>query len=100
VWWFALALTSTIALTDALVPHVVLIALLTVGPFCGLLTGRWARTATVGLWALALAIPLAIPDQIWDTSTQLIDTTTVAIAALISTSAASLIERSGHHETG
>jgi hypothetical protein len=95
VWWFALALTFLIAASDALIPHVVLIVLLTIGPFCALLTGRWTRTATVGIWALALAIPLAIPDKIWDTTTQLVDTTTVAVAALLSTSAASLIERRG-----
>jgi hypothetical protein len=95
VWWFALALTSLIAASDALLTHVVLIALLTIGPFCGLLTGRWTRTATVGIWALALAIPLAVPDKIWDTTTQLVDTTTVATAALLATSAASLIERRG-----
>lgn len=93
VWAFALIISSIIAATDAVLTHVVLIALLAVGPFCGLLTGRWARTAFVGIWAIVLAIPLGLADQIWDTRTQLVDLSVVAAVALLSTFAAVLVER-------
>jgi hypothetical protein len=93
VWWFALILSSVIAATDAILTHIVLIALLVAGPLCGLLTGRWARTASAGIWAIALAILLGFPDQIWGTSTQLVDLSIVAGMALLSTCAAILIER-------
>jgi hypothetical protein len=97
VWWFALILSMTIAATDAIFTHIILITLLVAGPFCGLLTGRWARTATAGIWAVVLAVLLGFPDQIWGTSTQLVDLGTVAAAALMSTSAAILIERHRYH---
>jgi len=97
VWWFALILSMMIAATDAIFTHVILITLLVAGPFCGLLTGRWARTATAGIWAVVLAVVLGFPDQIWGTSTQLVDLGTVAAAALMSTSAATLIERRRYH---
>ncbi len=93
VWWFALLLTSTIAATDAILTHVVLITLLAAGPFFGLLTGRWARTAVVGVWAVALAVLLGFPDRVWGTHIQVVDLGTVASVALLSTFAATLIER-------
>jgi len=93
VWWFALILSSIIAATDAVLSHVVLIALLAVGPFCGLLTGRRARTATAGIWAVVLAVLLGLPDEIWDTGTQLLDVGTVVAVALLCTFAATVIER-------
>ncbi len=93
VWWFALILSSMIAATDAILSHVVLITLLAAGPFCGLLTGRWARTASAGIWSVALAVLLGFPDEIWGTHTQLVDLTPVAAVALLSTFAATLIER-------
>jgi hypothetical protein len=93
VWGVALALCAVIAVTDAILTHVVLIALLAAGPFCGLLTGRWVRTATVGLWAVTLGLVLGFPDKIWDTRTQLVDLGAVATVALLSTVAATFIER-------
>jgi len=93
VWWFALILSAVIAVTDAILTHIVLITLLAVGPFCGLLTGRWVRTAIVGLWAVTLGVVLGFPDKIWDTRTQLVDLGTVAAVALLSTIAATLVER-------
>jgi hypothetical protein len=93
VWWVALLLTSIIAATDAIFTHIVLITLLAAGPFCGLLTGRWARTAAVGAWAVALAVVLGFPDGIWGTRIQMVDLGTVASVALLSTLAATLIER-------
>jgi len=93
VWWLALILSSVIAATDAILTHVVLIPLLAAGPFCALLTGRWMRTATVGVWAVALAILLGIPDEIWDTHMQVVYLGFVAAAALLSTSVATVIEQ-------
>jgi hypothetical protein len=100
VWGFALVLSSVIAATDAILTNVVLIAMLAIGPISGLLTGRRTMTATVGIWALALAVALGLPDKIWGTSTQFIDLSVVVAAALLSTSAASFIEQRKHHETG
>lgn len=97
VWWLALILSSTIAATDAMLTHVILIPLLAAGSFCGLLTGRWTRTATAGIWAVVLAVLLGLPDEIWDTHAQLVDVGGVALAALLSTIAATLIERSQYH---
>jgi hypothetical protein len=93
VWGIALALCAIIAVTDAILTHIVLIALLAAGPFCGLLTGRWTRTATVGIWAVALAVLLGFPDEIWDTHTQFVDLGAVATVAFLSTVAAMFVER-------
>jgi hypothetical protein len=94
VWYLALAVSSLIAATDAILGrHVILIGLLIAGPCCGLLTGRWARTATVGAWAIALAVVLGLPDGIWGTSTHLAFLGAVGIVALVSTSSAAIIER-------
>ena len=100
VWWFALALCSAIAATDAILSHVVLIAVLTAGPFCGAFTGRWAKTASVGLWAIVLAVPLGLADKIWDTRTQLVDLSAVALVALLSTLVAALAEKRSYHQMG
>jgi hypothetical protein len=99
VWWFALLLTSIIAATDAILTHIVLITLLAAGPFFGLLTGRWARTAVVGVWAVALAVILGFPDGIWGTHIQVVDLGTVASVALLSTFVATLIERRLYHRS-
>ncbi|HWY18212.1 MAG TPA: sulfotransferase [Solirubrobacteraceae bacterium] len=97
VWWLALILSSLIAATDAMLSHVILIPLLVAGPFCALLTGRWARTAIVGIWTVALAIILGLPDEIWGTHMQLIYIGFVATASLLSTSAATIIEKGRYH---
>ena len=94
VWYLALAVSSLIAATDAVLgPHVILIGLLIAGPCCALLTGRWAMTAAAGAWAVALAVLLGFPDQIWGTSTHLVSLAAVVIVALISTSSAAIVER-------
>jgi hypothetical protein len=98
VWWFALVLSLLIAGTDVVLSHVVLIALLAVAPICGLLTGRWARTAAVGIWAVGLGVVLGFPDEIWDTGTQFVDLGVVSAVALLSTFAATLIERRRYHQ--
>jgi Sulfotransferase domain len=97
VWWLALILSSIIAATDAMLSHVILIPLLVAGPFCALLTGRWARTATVGIWTVVLAILLGLPDEIWGTHMQLVYIGFVAVASLLSTSAATVVERGRYH---
>jgi len=93
VWWLSLILSSIIAATDAMLTHVILIPLLVAGPLCALLTGRWMRTAAVGIWVVVLAILLGIPDEIWDTHMQVVYLGFVAAAALLSTSVATVIEQ-------
>ena len=94
VWYLALAISSLVAATDAILGrHVILIGLLIAGPCCGLLTGRWARTATVGAWAIVLAVVLGVPDEIWGTSTHLVFLGAVVIVAVVSTSSAAVLER-------
>ncbi len=94
VWYLAIALSSLIAATDALLGHhIILIGLLIAGPCCALLTGRWAPTATAGAWAIALAAILGLPDQIWGNSTHLAFLGAVAIVAVTSTTSAALLQR-------
>jgi hypothetical protein len=94
VWSLALAVTSLIAARDAILGHdVILIALLIVGPCCGLLSGRWAPTATAGAWAVALAVLLGFPDGIWGTWTQFMFVGAVVIATVVSTVSAAAVER-------
>lgn len=38
-----------------------------IAPFCAAFTGRWLRTAVVGVWAICLVVVLAVPDGIWGT---------------------------------
>jgi hypothetical protein len=95
VWLLAFILSSLVAITDAILNnHIILIALLSIGPCCSLLTGRWIRTATVAMWTVVLAVLLCIPDEIWDTRTQLVNVGAVVAAGLLSTATASLIEKS------
>jgi hypothetical protein len=98
VWWLAFILSSVVAMTDAMLTHVILIPLLALGPFCCSLTGRWIRTATVGVWTVVLATLLGLPDEIWDTHAELAYLGFVTVAALLSTSAAAAIEK-GRYRT-
>jgi cation:H+ antiporter len=94
VWYLAIAISSLIAITDAILgTNVVLIGLLIAGPCCALLTGRWARTGVAGAWATALAVLLGLPDGIWGTTTHFVFLAAVVIVALVSTSSAAIIER-------
>ena len=77
--------------------HVILIPLLVAGPLCAMLTGRWVRTAAVGVWVVALTNLLGVPDEIWDTSAQLTYLGFIAAASLLSASAATVIEKGRHH---
>jgi hypothetical protein len=99
VWWLALAISSIIAATDALLgSRVTLIGLLVLGPCCALLTGRWPRTATAGAWAIGLAVLLGLPDEIWGTWTHIAFLGAVVIVVLVSTSSAVVIERLRYHD--
>jgi len=94
VWCLALAASSLIAATDALLgPHVILIGLLIAGPCCALLTGRWARTATASAWPIALAGVLGVPDDTWGTATHLILLAAVAVVAIVSTTSAVILQK-------
>jgi hypothetical protein len=96
----AFILTLAIAVTDAILTNrIILIALLAVGPLCGLLTGRWVKTAATGVWSVALAVVLGFPDEIWGTRTQLIDVGAVVVVSVLSAYAATVVEKrraSGH----
>jgi hypothetical protein len=96
VWWLALILNSLIAVSDAVLSHLILIPLLAAGPICCLLTGRWIRTATVGIWAIALAILLGVPDEIWGTHVQLDYIVFIAAVSVLSISVATVIEKGNH----
>ncbi len=98
IWRTALAISSIIAATDAILGHhVILIWLLIAGPCCGLLTGRPARTAAAGAWAVTLAVLLGLPDGIWGTWTHLAFLGPVLLVTLVSTVSATLIERHRLH---
>ena len=94
VWYLAIALSSLIAAVDAILGHrMILIGLLVTGPCCALLTGRWAPTATAGAWAIALAVILGLPEQIWGNSTHFAFLGAVAVVAVTSTTSAALLQR-------
>ena len=66
-------MSAIVAAADAALGHrVVLIGLLIVGPCCALLTGRWLPTSLTGLWVIALAVVLGVPDGIWGTGIHLV----------------------------
>ena len=94
IWCLAFAISTAIAAAAAILGHhVILIGLLIVGPCCGLLTGRWIHTATVGAWTVALAVALGVPDRIWGSWTHLAFLGAVTIVAVVSAASAALIER-------
>jgi hypothetical protein len=94
VWLVAITLSSTIAACDSLLGRrVILIGLLIVGPCCALLAGRWAMTASTGVWVLLLALLLGIPDGIWATKTHAILIAAIAAVSVTATVTAALIER-------
>jgi hypothetical protein len=97
VWLLAFVLSSLVAAIDAVLNHVILIPLLAAGPICCLLTGRWVRTATVGIWTIILAILLGVPDEIWGTHVQLVYLGFVIVVSLLSISTATVIEKGNSH---
>lgn len=82
-----------IAVLDVLVGHGgILTGLLIVGPCCGVLTGRWSRTALLWIWAVVLAIVLGFAGGPWATGTHLAFLAAVVIVGLASTLSAAIIE--------
>ncbi len=91
-WKIGIALTLLIAVTDAAIgPRFILIGLLIVGPCCALFTAQRARATQVGAVAVLLALVLALPDEIWDTTPQLTLTAAVLMAAITCRWAAGII---------
>jgi hypothetical protein len=92
----SVALCLIVAACDAATGrHLILIGLLACGPCCALLTARWALTATTGGLAIALAVVLGIPDQIFATSIQCKFLAAVTIAAAGATAGAAVAQRRG-----
>jgi len=91
-------LVATVAAFDALLgPRVLLIGLLVVGPCCGVLTGRGVLAAGLGLFALACAVAVGVPDGIWLTWAQLVFLVAIGLVATVATVCAAVIQRSGKH---
>jgi hypothetical protein len=90
----SLILCLAVAACDAASgPHLILIGLLITGPCCALLTGRWAPTATASCLAVALAVALGVPDQIFATLTQYAFLAAVAVVGLTATISAAVLQR-------
>jgi hypothetical protein len=73
----------------------VLSALVLVGPYCVLLTGRWLRTAVAGAWTIGLVVVLGVPDGIWGTSLQTLLIGVAVFVAVTSTLALVITLRTG-----
>jgi cation:H+ antiporter len=94
LWRLSLILITVIAACDAASgPHLILIGVLVAGPCCALLTARWALTATITCFALALGVLLGVPDQIFATVTQYALLTAVATAGAAATIGAAVLQR-------
>lgn len=88
-----LFLCALVAVLDVLVGHGgVLAGLLIVGPCCGVLTGRWSRTALLTTWAVVLVIVLAFAGGLWATATHLVFLAVVIVVGLVSTLSAAIME--------
>jgi hypothetical protein len=94
LWKFALLTCSAVAACDAATgPHLVLIGVLAAGPCCALLTARWALTAAVTGYALALGTVLGVPDHIFATAAQYALLAAVAAAGTAATAGAVVLQR-------
>jgi cation:H+ antiporter len=94
IWLLSVLLCCMIATCDAASgPHLILIGLLSTGPCCALLTGRWMPTAVASCFALALGIVLGVPDQIFATVTQYAFVSAVAVVGLTATVSAAILQR-------
>jgi hypothetical protein len=82
-----------ISLLDVLVGHGgVLTGLPIVGPCCGVLTGRWSRTALLATWAVVLAVVLGFADGPRATVAHLAFLAAVVVVGLVSTLSAAFIQ--------
>jgi len=87
-------LTGTVAATDALLGHrVVLIGALIAGPCTALLTTRWSRTAILSGWTLALAVLLGVPDGIWARPEHFAFLGAVGVVGTVATGATWIVDR-------
>jgi cation:H+ antiporter len=94
LWTASLLACLVIAAADAASgPHLILIGLLICGPCCALLTARWPLTAACTGLAVALAIVLGIPDQIFATPAQYAFIAAVAVTGTASTAGATILQR-------
>lgn len=89
----ALLVSSAVAICDALLPGVILIGLLVIGPCCALFSGRWRTTAVAGVWSVLLGVVVAIPDGIWATATQGLYLAALTVVSIAATLASALLER-------
>jgi hypothetical protein len=93
LWRLSLISCGVIAVCDAASgPHLILIGLLTIGPVCALLTGRWTLTATAGCLAVALGVALGVPDQIFATLTQYVFLAAVIAVGMAATAGAAVLQ--------
>jgi hypothetical protein len=89
-----LALTSAVALVDAVIGgRFILIGLLIIGPCMALATRRVRPTVILSLWAFGLAIVLGVPDGIWGSHLELDYAASVAVVGILTSSFAFLINR-------
>ncbi len=96
LWVLGLEISVIVAAIDAMLGNrVVLMGLLVIGPCCVVLTGRWVPTALTGLWVIALAVGLGLPDGIWGTAIFFAWLGAVLVVALASTVAAAFIQTLG-----
>jgi hypothetical protein len=94
LWALSLAACCAVAACDAASgPHLILIGLVITGPCGALLTGRWAPTAAAGGLALALAVILGVPDQIFATITQYAFLAAVAPVTVTATVSTAILQR-------
>ena len=94
LWRLSLTVSAVIAACDAASgPHLILIGGLIAGPFCALLTRRWALTAAATVVALALGGLLGVPDQIFATATQYALLAAVAAVGAAATAGAAVLQR-------
>jgi hypothetical protein len=92
-WKLSIAIMLLISAADTLLgSRVILIGLLMVGPCCALFSARRVSTAQAGGIAVALALLLALPDGIWNTTAQYAFAGAVLMVAVACAWAAGIIE--------
>jgi hypothetical protein len=87
-------LSLIIVVTDVLGTRVDLIPLLALVPCASLISGCWRTTFASGLWAISLAVLLALPDGVWGTHQNLQQIAALALTTLLMSLLSLRIERS------